>query len=87
MIATNGTFDNLSNAPQELDVIKIVKEYVLRILCERSKKTLLEVIKDEIKVAHLIISKAIEELRCMLQNDFNQIRPFLMYEARSNKSL
>jgi len=62
MIAINGTFDNLSNAPKELDVIKIVKEDVLRILCERSKKTLLEVIRDEIKVAHLIISKAIEEL-------------------------
>lgn len=58
MIATKGAFDN----HKEPDVIEIVKEDILRILCERSKKTSLKVIKDEVKVAHLILSKAIEEL-------------------------
>jgi Mn-dependent DtxR family transcriptional regulator len=58
MLATKGAFDN----HKEPDVIEIVKEDILRILCERSKKTSLKVIKDEIKVAHLILSKAIEEL-------------------------
>jgi len=62
MIATKGAFDNLDKVPKEPYVIEIVKEDILRILCERSKKTSLEVIKDEIKVAHLILSKAIEEL-------------------------
>ena len=63
MIAYEGTFDNLSgNMPKEPDVLKIVKEDVLRILCERSKKTSLEIIEDEIKVAHPIISEALEEL-------------------------
>jgi len=62
MIATKVAFDNLDKVPKEPDVIEIVKEDILRILCERSKKTSLEVIKDEIKVAHLILSKAIEEL-------------------------
>jgi len=58
MIATKGAFNN----HKEQDVIEILKEDILRILCERSKKTSLKVIKDEIKVDHLILSKAIEEL-------------------------
>ena len=63
MIAYEGTFDNLSgNTPKEPDVLKIVKEDVLRILCERRNKTSLEIIKDEIKVAHALISEALEEL-------------------------
>ena len=63
MIAYEGTFDNLSgNTPKEPDVLKVVKEDVLRILCERSKRTSLEIIKDEIKVAHALISEALEEL-------------------------
>jgi Mn-dependent DtxR family transcriptional regulator len=39
-----------------------VKEDILRILSERSERTSLETIKDEIKVAHPIISEALEEL-------------------------
>lgn len=63
MIAYEGTFDNLSgNTPKEPDVLKIVKDDVLRILCERSKKTSLEIMEDEIKVAHRLISEALEEL-------------------------
>ena len=63
MIAYEGTFDNLSgNTPKEPHVLKIVKEDVLRILCERSKKISLEIMKDEIKVAHPFISEALEEL-------------------------
>jgi len=63
MIAYAGTFDNLSgNAAKEPDILKIVKEDVLRILCERRKKTPLEIIKDEIKVANALISEALEEL-------------------------
>jgi len=63
MIAYERTFDNLSgNTPKEPDVLKVVKEDVLRILCERSKRTSLEIIKDKIKVAHPLISEALEEL-------------------------
>ena len=63
MIASEGTFDNLGdNTVKEPDVLKIVKEDVLRILCERNKKTSLEIITDEIKVAHALISEALEEL-------------------------
>jgi len=39
-----------------------VKEDVLRILSERSERTSLEIIKDGIKVAHPLISEALEEL-------------------------
>jgi len=63
MIAHKGILNNLSgNATKEPDILKIVKEDVLRILCERRKKTSLEIIKDEIKVAHAFISEALEEL-------------------------
>jgi len=63
MIAYAGTFNNLSgNAAKEPDILKIVKEDVLRILCQRRKKTPLEIMKDEIKVAHALISEALEEL-------------------------
>jgi Mn-dependent DtxR family transcriptional regulator len=63
MIAYTGTFNNLSgNAAKEPDILKIVKEDVLRTLCERKKKTSMEIIKDEIKVAHALISEALEEL-------------------------
>ena len=63
MIAYRGTFNNLSgNAAKKPDILKIVKEDVLRILCERKKKTALDIIKDEIKVAHALISEALEEL-------------------------
>jgi Mn-dependent DtxR family transcriptional regulator len=63
MIAYTGTFNNLSgNAAKEPDILKIVKEDVLRILCERRKKISLEIMKDEIKVAHALISEALEEL-------------------------
>ncbi len=63
MIATGGASDKLDKVPKGSDPIEIVKEDILRMLCERSKKTSLEVIKDEVKVAHLILSKAIEELQ------------------------
>ncbi len=44
------------------DVLKIVKEDILRILSERRESTSLEIIKDEIKVANPFISKAVKEL-------------------------
>jgi len=63
MIAYEGTFNNLSgNAAKAPDILKIVKEDVLRILCERRNKTSLEIIKDEIKVAHALIYETLEEL-------------------------
>jgi len=39
-----------------------VKEDVLRILCERNERTSSEIIKDEVKVAHSILSEAFKEL-------------------------
>ena len=63
MIAYAGTFNSLSgNAAKKPDISKIVKEDVLRILCETSRKTSLEIIKDEIRVAHPFLSEALEEL-------------------------
>lgn len=63
MIAYEDAFNNLrGNATKEPDILKIVKEDVLRILCEKRKKTSLETIKDEIKVVHGLISEALEEL-------------------------
>jgi len=50
------------NAAKEPDVLRIVKEDILRILCERRKKISLEIIEDEINVAHPFISEALEEL-------------------------
>ena len=63
MIAYATTFNNLSgNAAKESDILKIVKEDVLRMLRERKKKTSIGIIKDEIKVAHALIYEALEEL-------------------------
>ena len=46
MKACEGTFDNLGcNGAKEPDVLKIVKEDVLRILCERKRKASLKIIK------------------------------------------
>jgi len=59
MIAFN---DLGHNATENPDILKIVKEDVLRILHERSEKTSLEIMEDEIKVAHPIITRALEEL-------------------------
>ena len=49
------------NATKKLDVLKIVKEDILRILSERSESTSLETIKNGIKVAQSIISESLEE--------------------------
>ena len=63
MIAHEGNFDNLiGNTPKESDVLEIVKEDVLRILCERGKKISLGIVEDEIKVVHSLISEALEAL-------------------------
>jgi Mn-dependent DtxR family transcriptional regulator len=63
MIAYEGTFNSLGgNATKKPDILKIVKEDVLRILGERRKKTSLGTIKDEIRAAHRLISQALEEL-------------------------
>jgi len=63
MIAYEGTFNNLGdNAVKNQDTLKIVKEDILKILHERSKKTTLKIIEDEIKVAHPLVSEALEEL-------------------------
>ena len=47
---------------KKLDVLEIVKEDVLRILRERSERTSSEIIKDEIRVAHPVLSEALKEL-------------------------
>lgn len=49
---------------KESDILKIVKEDILRILGEEeSKKTSLESIKLDIKVSNLFLFKAVEELK------------------------
>lgn len=48
--------------PKKPDILKIVKEDILRILCERRKRASLEIIKDETKAAHVLISEALREL-------------------------
>ena len=45
------------------NIIKIVKEDILRILSERKKKVSLDIIKEEIKVSYSFVSEAIEELK------------------------
>ena len=63
MIYYKENFNSLSdNATKELDVLKIVKEDILRILGERSERTSLGNIKEGIKVAHPSLSEALEEL-------------------------
>ena len=44
------------------DILKIVKEDILRILGEKKEKVSLEIIKEEVKVSSSFMSKAIEEL-------------------------
>lgn len=51
-----------NDTTENTDVLKIVKEDILRILSERRESTSLEIIKDEIKVANPFISKAVKEL-------------------------
>lgn len=49
---------------KESDILKIVKEDLLRILSEeKSKKTSLKFIKGKVKVSNLFIHKAIKELK------------------------
>jgi len=63
MIAYEGASSKLKgNVAKKPVILEIVKEDVLRILCEKRKKTSLETIKDEIKVVHGLISEALEEL-------------------------
>ena len=45
------------------NIIKIVKEDILRILSERKGKVSLDIIKEEIKVSYSFVSEAIEELK------------------------
>jgi len=45
------------------NIIKIVKEDILRILGERKRKISLDIIKEEIKVSYSFVSEAIEELK------------------------
>ena len=45
------------------NIIKIVKEDILRILSERKRKVSLDIIKEEIKVSYSFVSEAIEELK------------------------
>jgi Mn-dependent DtxR family transcriptional regulator len=47
----------------ELDILKILKEDILRILIERKKKVALEIIKSECRVPHSFIVTAIESLK------------------------
>lgn len=53
---------SMIRARKNLDILRMVKEDVLGILHERSKKTSLKNMEDEIKVAHPIIAEALEEL-------------------------
>ena len=48
---------------KEADILKIVKEDVLRILCEKNKNISLEFLKNEINVAQLLLSEALKELQ------------------------
>lgn len=45
------------------DILKIVKEDILRILAEAKSKVILKSIKDEVSASDLFISKAIDELK------------------------
>ena len=45
------------------NILKIVKEDILRILGERKRKISLDIIKEEIKVSYSFVSEAIEELK------------------------
>jgi Mn-dependent DtxR family transcriptional regulator len=47
----------------EADISQIVKEDILRILCERNTSVSSEIIKAELKVAHTLTSKTIKELQ------------------------
>ena len=53
---------SMIRARKNPDILRMVKEDVLGILHERSKKTSLKNMEDEIKVAHPIIAEALEEL-------------------------
>ncbi|MEX2703976.1 MAG: metal-dependent transcriptional regulator [Candidatus Freyrarchaeum guaymaensis] len=50
------------NMFRESDILKIVKEDILRILSERNKEVSLESIKGEVRVSHSLLSKAIKDL-------------------------
>ena len=54
---------NSSDAVKETDVLKMVKEDVLRIMGERKEKVSLEVIKAKIRVSHSFVSKTIRNLK------------------------
>jgi len=45
------------------NILKIVKEDILRILGEEKRRTSLEILKEEIKVSLSFINEAIEELK------------------------
>jgi DNA-binding IscR family transcriptional regulator len=45
------------------NILKIVKEDILRILGEEKRRISLEILKEEIKVSLSFINKAIEELK------------------------
>ncbi len=45
------------------NIIKIVKEDILKILSERKGKVSLNIIKEEIKVSYSFVFEAIEELK------------------------
>jgi Mn-dependent DtxR family transcriptional regulator len=51
-----------NNAFENINILKIVKEDILRILSEKSKPVSLDILKKKIKVDHPIILKVIEEL-------------------------
>ncbi|MCD6232049.1 FeoA domain-containing protein [Candidatus Aerophobetes bacterium] len=48
---------------KESDILKVVKEDILRILSERRRKVPLKLIKAEIGVSHPFISKGVKDLR------------------------
>jgi Mn-dependent DtxR family transcriptional regulator len=57
------TYNLGNNLTDEADISKIVKEDILRILCETNKSTSSEIIKSKIKAAPTLISKALQELQ------------------------
>lgn len=57
------TYNGCSCLAKEADILKIVKEDILRILGETKKMASLTIIKAEIKASPLFVSKALEELQ------------------------
>lgn len=74
---------------KESDIIKIVKEDILRILVEKKKKVLLNSVKMEIKVSYFFMSKALKELERekLIETEGNFIKLTKIGQKKSKKIL